>query len=186
MSMSNVRSKRESYSRLIRGDFGNTVPVWFDLDVWEREGRGLMPTWGVRSMTAGGPCRLHTPADQVRATADAFLATGHVPNVSPMISNVATATLAVDVWDAPGGLTVTGAEHPAREFNWREMMKRPAAWRGLAARHVLSRHLNPSSLADLYAVLDRFPGHVVELSALPVCYGTVPGRNAVVWEVRDY
>jgi len=51
---------------------------------------------------------------------------------------------------------------------------------------VLRKHLNPNSLDDLSTVLDRWPGHVVELSAVEGCFGTVPGRNGIVWEVRNY
>lgn len=185
-STSRIRSKRESYRLLTAGLLGNTIPVHFDADKWERDHSREMPTWGVRCMTPGGPCRLHVPTPLVRPVFDAVRAAGHVPNISAMVSNVAPASLACDVWDAPGGLIVFGVEYPAREFDWREVMRRPVQWTGLAARMLLAKHLNPASLADLHAVLDLYPGHVVELSALPVCYGTVPGRNAVTWEVRDY
>lgn len=186
LSTSRVRNKSDSYRRLLRGDFGNTIPVHFDVDAWEREHSHEMPTWGIRTMSPGGPCRLHVPTMQVRPVWDAIVTMGHVPNVSAMVSNVAPATLACDVWESPGGLIVTGAEYPAREFNWRAMMRRPVVWKGLSARMLLERHLNASSLADLQTLMSRFSCHVIELTAMPVCYGTIPGRNAVIWEVRDY
>lgn len=186
MSTLTVKDKQTSYRLLTTGYFGNTIPVWFSLYRWERDAIGTVPTWGVRTLTPGGPCRLHVPAALVPATFEGIQNCGHTPCISAMVSNVARTTLAVDVWDAPGGLVVCGAEYPDPLFNWREMMRNPRTWRGVEARNVLARHLNPSSLADLEVLRDRVPGHVYELSALDKCYGTVPGRNAVVWEVRMY
>lgn len=59
-------------------------------------------------------------------------------------------------------------------------------WFGSAARVLLTKHLNPNSYDDMSVLCDRLPGHVVELSALDRFYGTVPHRNAIVWEVRNY
>jgi hypothetical protein len=65
-------------------------------------------------------------------------------------------------------------------------MLAPRLWEGSAARGLLRAVLNPNSYDDLMEMIGVYPNHVVEMSVLDCCFGTVPGRNAVVWEVRRY
>jgi hypothetical protein len=46
--------------------------------------------------------------------------------------------------------------------------------------------MTPSSYDDWLMLIDRYPGHVLEVSIYDRCLGDVPGRNALVWEVRRY
>jgi hypothetical protein len=181
-----IRHKAQMYRLLASGAFGNTIPQFFDVHLWAVSPEALaFDLWGVRTMTPGGPCRLNCPYAEVAETAYRFIREGHRVNISPMVDAVARVTLWADVYDSESGLIVYGIENPPRGGSWRALMpSQGREWRGIEARRVLARHLNPSSLADLWAVFDRWPGHVVELSALAGTFGTVPGRNAVVWEVR--
>jgi len=183
-----ITNKRDMYRLLTAGSLGNTIPQWFDVSEWERSAdAGRYPLWGVRSLVPGGPCRLNCPAAEVRATAERpeFQRAG--VNVSAMVDAVTVVTAWLEVYDSPTGLVVYGIEYPPRGVSWREWMPtRGRHWEGTAARMVLRKHLNPNSLDDLSTVLDRWPGHVVELSAVEGCFGTVPGRNGIVWEVRNY
>lgn len=187
-----VRTKAEMYRRLAAGAFGNTVLQYFDVAAWAASPDAVRyATWGVRTLTPGGPCRLNCPRAEVAATAGGFAAAGHRVNVSLMIDAVCTVTAWLEAFDSAAGLVVEGVEAPdtAGGWTWRNSMPDPARrrrWEGAAARCVLRRHLNPNSLDDLAAVLDHFPGHVVEMSATDRCFGTVPHRNTVVWEVRGY
>jgi hypothetical protein len=180
--MSPITSKRQMYAALAAGGFGNTIPAYHSVADWHAAGGPRLPFWGVRTMTPGGPCRLNCPAAEVEATFAEYLP--HRPNVSVMISSVGQVTWLGDVWDSPTGVVCSGVEAPTRVHDWRALMKSPRQWAGVSARALLRRHLNASSLADLWAVFDRWPSHVVELSAMDRCFGTVPGRNGIVWEVR--
>lgn len=184
--MEPVTSKSRMYSLLASGAFGNTIPQYFSLEKWEQSDEAARyAVWGVRTLTPGGPCRLYCPRDEVRDTClrPEFAKAGI--NISVMIETVLNVTLFADVFDTQTGLIVYGVEYPGRGAFWRKVMsEKGKQYQGLAARMLLARHLNASSLADLDAVLECYPGHVVELSACDRCFGTVPGRNAVVWEVR--
>lgn len=181
-----VRSKGRMYDMLASGAFGNTTFQWFSLKKWNNDPESSRyQEWGVRTLSAGGPCRLYCPREEVEATVLNYQRAGHDCNISVMVDAVARVTLWADVYDSPTGIQVYGIENPGKGQSWRKLMPSEGRqYSGLTARMLLQKHLNPSSLADLEAVLEQWPSHVVELSALARCFGTVSGRNAVVWEVR--
>lgn len=180
-----VTNKRQMYYLLTLGAFGNTIPQYSSVEEWRDSGDDRRyPSWGVRTKTPGGPCRLLCPAEEVEATVCSF--TPHLPNISVMISTIGRVSWLGDVTYGPGGWVLSGIEYPERYHDWRPLMRSPNRWEGLVARTLLRRHLNSNSLADLEALVDRFPDHVYELSCLDRCFGTVPGRNAILWEVRKY
>jgi hypothetical protein len=180
-----IQTKTQMYALLSAGAFGNTVPQYFSVDTWlKSEDVARYPMWGLRSLTVGGPCRLYCPTGEV---ADTGRLMGANVNISPMIDAVSTILLWADVYDSPTGLIVYGIERPPHGASWRGWMpSKGREFRGIAAHQMLRRYLNPNSLADLQAVFERWPGHVVELSACDRCIGVVPGRNAVIWECRSY
>ena len=66
----------------------------------------------------------------------------------------------------------------------RETMADPKyAW-GLKAKLLLEHYLDPSSLADLYALFDTYEDCTVEFSAFSIDLGCIPHRNCLVWECR--
>lgn len=183
-----IRTKGRMYDLLSRGVLGNTIPQWFSLKKWRADPDARRyAVWGVRTMTPGGPCRLYCPEADVAATVAEYEAAGHACNISVMIDAVVNVTLYADVFEVPSGLAVYCVENPGKGASWRKVMPTLGRqYEGLAAKMLLRKHLNASSLADLEALMERYPGNVVELSACSTCFGTVPGRNAVIWEVRDY
>jgi len=68
----------------------------------------------------------------------------------------------------------------------RDAMKCSSEAFNLEARMLLRLHLSPPSLDDIDGLLDMFSEHVVEFSAYECFLGDIPGRNAVIWEVREY
>jgi hypothetical protein len=177
-----IRTKRQMYERLAAGAFGNTNPQWFSVDDWHGAGVShTAPLWGVRSLVPGGPLRLDCPAGEVALTALGF---GCAYSISPMVDP--WLTLRCDVMRREDGLYVYGVEG-RRDLKWRDAFRRVGrSWHRLEAAMLLLRHLNANSLSDLEDLLDLYPDHVIELTALDRCYGTVPHRNGVVWEVRIY
>ena len=186
--MSAVTNKAAMYQLLSEGAFGNTIAQFFSVEDWQASAdRRRFPLWGVRTLTPGGPCRLNCPSDEVAAVFAQYTGAGQAANISAMVSAVYLARWMGDVFEDHTGLRCYGIEYPRQGLSWRLAMPVDGVeTRGLAARQLLRRHLNASSLADLEAVLECWPGHVVELTAFDCCVGQVPGRNAVIWEVRYY
>lgn len=181
-----IRNKDQMYDLLSSGRLGNTIPQWFSLSAWQTDPIARhYRVWGVRTLTPGGPCRLYCPEDEVATTVEEYESNGHACNISVMIDAITEVTLYADVFDSDTGITVYAVENPGKGASWRKVMPTLGRqYEGLVAKMLLRKHLDPSSLADLEALLERYPKHVVELSACSTCFGTVPGRNAVIWEVR--
>lgn len=184
-----VTSKRQMYRLLTEGAFGNTIPQFFSYESWVNSLEySRYRIWGIRSLRAGGgPCRLNCPREEVLDTISRSEFASAGVNISAMMDVVTRVKLWCEVVETETGLAVYGIENPPRDGSWRELMgKHGVQYTGLTARNLLRRSLNGSSLADLRELLDKYPGHVVELSACSSNVGTIPGRNAIIWEVRKY
>lgn len=195
-----VLTKADMYRRLAAGEFGNTIPQYFSCREWlNRSDSESYPFWGVRTLTPGGPCRLHCPAGEVVATANQYQTAGHAINISMMVDAVATVKTWLEVLDLSPNhfglwsdtLIVEGIEWPdtPNGATWRNSMPNPQLrkrWAGKAARLVLERHLRRSSLDSIGSLLRDYPRRVIELSALDKCFGTLQNQNHVIWEVRNY
>jgi hypothetical protein len=183
------------YARIVAGEFGNTLPRWIGPDQFRPWVDAARPAnapvlWGVQHTTiAGFPgTKLNVPTAQVLDTithggfGDDFC-------ISPMITSLPGLATR---WEGDvtrhhetGAIYCSGNTRPA-PGSWRTHMKAPRLWEGSAALLLLRTVLNENSFDDLMTLLDDYPGHVVELSATDKCYGTHPGRSAIIWEVRAY
>lgn len=74
----------------------------------------------------------------------------------------------------------------ARLLRMRDVLPYAVETEGLRARLLLQRHCTPASYDDLLTLLELFPDHVIEFSAYRRTVGTLPQRNVIVWEVRQY
>lgn len=184
-----VTTKRDMYTRLVAGEFGNTLRRWFNWSSWffDRAAEKY-ELWGVQHASiAGFPgTRLDVPRRNVaRTIQEGGFGDDYV--ISPMIHQIGAVRWEGDVCrrhDGPG-LLCSGNLNPANG-SWRRHMLAPKRWEGSAANILLRHILNENSYDDLMILLDTYPDHIVEFSALDVCFGTVPGRNAIVWELRRY
>lgn len=173
-----VTSRADMTRRLRAGEFGNTFPFWTDLRDWPATPDTL---WGVQhTIIAGFPgTRLNVPTEGVIPLIERhFGGVGY--RISPMVP-AGSVQWEGDVWR--GGCSGNVVPEPG---SWRTHMLRPRLWEGSAAVCLLSSLLNPNSYDDLQTLFDAYPDHIVEVSVLDRCLGTVPGRNTVVWEVRRY
>ncbi len=185
-----VLTKADMYRRLESGEFGNANPQWRTIESWVEACRGkpwdTWKLWGIRSLKPADPrCALNVPAAQViphicisGLRIDGF-------NISPMVPGRVQWEGDVMRRHDGAGLLCSGNLAP-EPGSWRRHMLSPRRWEGSAATAVLRSVLNENSYDDLMIVLDNHPDHVIELSALDICFGTVPGRNGITWECRLY
>jgi hypothetical protein len=185
-----VTNKKQMYSLLSTGTFGNTVPQYFDLFSWVMSpDHSKYKLWGIRSGVAGGDKRMQLNVHRAtvpRLYEEWFPEGGG--NISPMIDQWAKLRAEVMLNRfGPFGLQVHYADGYDPDNPWRgSFQKYGRTVSGLVATHLLRKYLWPSDYEDLMLLLDRYPDHVVELSACSRAVGVVPRRNTVIWEVRKY
>jgi hypothetical protein len=57
---------------------------------------------------------------------------------------------------------------------------------GLTALNLIKSNLFPSSYEDLQTLFSIFPDSVIEFSSYRFPLGSLPNRNTLIWEVRNY
>lgn len=185
-----VVTKRDMYVRMGRGEFGNSLPQWTDWEEWTaaEQGRDKYELWGVRSQTANDPrTKLNVHRGDVFSYLDSTGLLRDAYQLSAMVDQAANVVAELQMYQATDGLHLEGNFAPvAGHGQWRNHMRSPRSWSGAVAIQVLRAVANDNSFDDLLELLCRYPDHVVEFTALDATFGTHPGRNCVVWEVRRY
>ena len=57
---------------------------------------------------------------------------------------------------------------------------------GPRAQLILKRVLSAGSYEDFLVLGEMYPNATIEFTAYEIFVGDIPGRNAVIWEVRNY
>lgn len=180
-----VLTKADFYRRYLRGEFGNRAPTFRTLDEWVASPWRSEPA-GIRSTRPGGRFAHHLEPHAVPMAYLDYLQDGFRPEELVIsVSSPKGRLIQGEVQDLPGiGLS----------FYWTddEDAMRPALLRsgrmayGLEARHLLRCNLDSTSFDWLDVLRDRYPGHVIELTAWDRPWGDLPKLNTVIWEVRNY
>jgi len=173
--MSAVYNKKQMFDLLLSGCFGNSVYHTTDPRFVLNDGY----SGGVRHMRPGLPFLSNQTA------VDAYKHMVNCPYGGGCVFGRATPDhlLTFQGEYAPDGrLWFSRAKLTMR----RALREAPEWASGLLARSLLKHYMCPSSYADFLALTERYPDSVVEFSCYRVPWGTVPGRNTVVWEVRNY
>lgn len=198
-----IEDKTTMYAKLKAGEFGNTIPQYNSIEEWKNVVKKPESNlWGVRSLLKSSHgAKLNVPADQVEETAMKYFQ-GNV-NISPMIDPFVTAMLQI-TWASLAGteghlvqrpvtleLMVSGILYPKFDqgWNWVNSMRDPQRfqeWNGIRAVYILKHFLNENSYDDLQCLMEQYPESTIEMSCTNKCLGTIPHRNAVIWEVRNY
>lgn len=184
--MAEIRSKRQFFELWRAGCLGNRPRLFETLD--EALASGL-PKIGFRQLgKAGGGAwelapREHLPYVHARWTRlhSPFLMDGSVPNDKTLIQGelcqtdrglYAFVAVSPSVGLEPMRLTMAKGLH--RSY-----------WRA-EANALMRRYIDASSLDDIRDLFDLYPDAVIEFAAFAVNVGNIPGRNTIIWEVRNY
>jgi len=68
----------------------------------------------------------------------------------------------------------------------RALKKETKHIQGREADRLLRANLFPTSLDDISTIQEMFPKAAIEFSSYRFPVGEFPGRNTIIWEVRDY
>lgn len=178
-----ILTKSQSVRLWQSGAFGNKLRSWNSLEEMCKcgfEGRVAMRS---RSGRGGGVCIYDVPSDDVAAILEYQDTERHDLMINEM---------------APSEATVVQGEYLNDALSWgyflysralvpmREALRTPSTSTGLQTDFILREVMTTASWEDWQELIARYPGHVLEVSIFDHCLGDIPGRNALVWEVRRY
>jgi hypothetical protein len=174
--VSQIPNKARAYELYLAGEFGNKLRTWANVEEFRRSGfagevsirNAKIPNWKTR---------YRVPAAEAReVTVDGATFNESAPDDHLTLQGEVART-------AELGLYLRYSTEP--NLKMKEAMAQPKHATLLRAAAFLSVHLWPSSLDDLYELLDRFPDATVEFSAFSCAVGDCLYRNTIFWEVRD-
>ena len=186
-----ILDKRTNYRLWQSGAFGNKLSAWRSIDEWRDSGfAGLVVLRSL--MEGGGPCEYNLTPERAEKAVQQWLAKGHPSDrimfneAAPDQSLLLQGEYLNDIH--LGGPSYWGYFHYSRvKAQMRDALKEaPEVAQGLRSDLMLRLAMTPSSYEDWLLLLDRYHGHVFEVSIYERCLGDTPGRNALVWEVRRY
>jgi hypothetical protein len=184
-----VTGKRLNYELWTSGAYGNRLRSWRSVGEWERS--GFAGSVALRVLGAGGGlCTYDLQSWEVVDEYCRWIEAGTRPE------DVVVCEMAPD-----DRLIVAGEYHhdPLPDGSFRHFfhsrlrlpMRRALRLggevaTGLRATAILCQSMTDRSWEDFSELVMAYPGHVVEVSVYDHCLGDLPGRNALVWEVRRY
>ena len=184
-----VLTKRDFVRRYSANEFGNRAPTWdtFDEFLASRCDLQLNALYHIRNRVAGGKTWYNVPGRFVSDVYHSEVLGGGIPPNQVYFSAMAPTEKTLiqgEVLQRYNGLhfvcsTVRKPMRDALSEQWTEAV-------GVRAVALLRHFLNAASYDWLETLLERYPEHVIEISVYDTCWGTVPGHNTVVWEVRNY
>lgn len=176
-----VKRKADYYRRWLRGEFGNKPRAW------DRLANVDCDPVVVRYLEPGSPyCAYDVPRNRVDRVLARMVRNGADPVKFVFNECMPNDRLALqgELADLPGGLHLFGSTEkvPMRDALGRSNFSE----HGLAALSRLRQVMTPSDLADVRALFELYPDHVIEFSTYRGSVGCLPGRHTVIWEVRCY
>ena len=178
-----VQTKVDFVRRYQAGEFGNRAPTWDTYEEFKESGyKGLVH---IRNRVAGGPTWYDVPWDEVwykfcecccQVDGSSLYFSGMAPT--------ATTSLQGEVRQSERYLDLyySTVPKPMRA----SLLEGGRQVYGILALSLLRTHMDASSFDWTQELLERYPGHVIEFSCYGVNWGTIPNRNTILWEVRNY
>jgi hypothetical protein len=179
-----IGCKAEYYRLMERGFLGNTLRNWHNVDdVWNSGVKQI----GFREMNRSGGGGAHEviPRYWLYYTHKKWVTLGRsfiMDEAAPDSDCLLQGEICRTFRGLEGCLGVrTG--HRMRD-SMRLGLLQPV--KGLIINALLDIFLDPSSRDDIEILLELYPEATIEFAAYPYTLGKIPGRNTVIWEVRDY
>ena len=187
-----VLSKLQNYRLWQGGAFGNKLRAWRTVDEWRESGFDGMVV--LRTVVGGGgPCRYNLQPGEVDAEVVGWLALG-IPLDRIMVNEAAPDGDVIlqgeylnDIYEIDGEAGWGYFRYSRARAQMRDALAAsPEVAHRLRSDLLLKLAMTPASHDDWNLLLEQHPGHVLEVSIYDRCLGDIPGRNALVWEVRKY
>lgn len=139
--------------------------------------------FGIRYLVPGGPFRGHMSYQDLckewSARLPEFKGRMYVCGAAPDDARV----IQGELMRTPGGLYFHGS---TGKTTVREAMLDGSAfdWSGFTPAAALRQGMTPESWQDIQEIFDLWPDAIIEFTVFSKCFGHLPNRNTVIWEVR--
>jgi hypothetical protein len=181
----NIATKADYLNHAARGVLGNQMPSWPSPEAAALS--GYSGPVMVRYKAPDSPyMRADVPMADVPGVLAEMVGRGAIRDLLYLTHMTTSVGRRIngEVWDGPDGLYLnysTAQTHlrAGLEQSGRHVERS-------AALAVLRWACCASSFDDLMGLLEKHPDAVIEFTAYDREIGDIPGRNTVVWEVRNY
>jgi hypothetical protein len=187
-----ILTKKQNYRLWQGGEFGNKLRAWRTIDEWRASGFAGLVALRVLGVGGGGPCAYDVLPNEVEGMVG-YWGTFGVPRSWIMINEMGPGGEILqgeylnDIYVIDGEARWGYFLHSRASVPMREALRAaPQIAHGLRADLLIREAMTPSSYEDWRLLLDCYSGHVLEVSIYDRCLGDIPGRNALVWEIRKY
>lgn len=181
-----VRTKEQSFRLWQSGEYGNKLRAWETVRAWYRDTHWGLVAFRVREGHGGGPTLYDVRPEYLTQALDYFAKKG-ISSDRLMVNEMAPHCEILQGEYSNDDLGSRQFLHSRARLRMRDALKAsPQVTHGLRSDLILREAMTPSSYSDWQLLLDRYPNHVLEVSIYAHCLGDIPGRNALVWEVRQY
>jgi hypothetical protein len=179
-----LKSKVDSYVIYKEGGFGNKLRTWANYEEFSRSGfSGLV---SLRYHEPASPYwRYNIPANDVPDIIATLVKQG------ADFRKIVIGEMAPDEYLLFQGELMRSVNYfdfcySREQIPMREALKNPIHTSGIEVVRMLRDGMTGSSFEDLDALLDLYPDSIIELSVYSRDVGSIPDRNALIWEVRNY
>lgn len=182
-----IENKAQNYKLWVSGALGNRLRSWRTHEEYLTSRFGGRVVLRYLGECGGRWCKYNLRRDEVDPTIKGWLREG--AELKRVMFNEAApdqhVTLQGELWN--GGDNWNYFHHSFARLHMRAALAAaPERSCGLRTEFLLRSHMTFSSYADLQVLRELYPDHVLEIGVYSVCVGDIPGRNALVWEVRRY
>lgn len=183
-----LNKEKETYPLFEYGYFGNTVKVWRSYnEIIESGWNGLVSMRSKKGIPRGKP-EYHLPIEMLperikawdeMGTPERFISFNESPPDHRLILQGEIGHYAYSRgWE----LLYSTLKEPMN----RALDMDSKIVQGLKALTMLRTAIDPLSFMDIEHLINTFPDSAIEFSTFEVPVGNIPGRNTVIWEVRNY
>ena len=182
-----ITNKKDFYQKSQEGLLGNTFRVWMSYDEYIQSGyKGLITLrYLIRDSGYFVPVVEYKDidgilVDLIKKGANLNLFTfGEIP-----IKEKEYRLIQDELYYSDTGLVL---EYTFNQGNLRHaLQKNYIRAEGIKAKLLLEGLLDPNSYNDIFELLEKYDGAIIEFSTFAGYVGTLPNRNTIIWGVRNY
>lgn len=184
--MRTVNSKADYFRLCEAGIFGNSLRLWGTLDEVKEDGYTGVLSARVRRSTGGGHTRYNIKSIQEAEEVLAQWQAEGVQQKEIYFNESAPDEFLVSQGELMLSTNFYSYFYCNEKLKMRDAMKKGRQMEGLQVKMYLQSIMTPASYHDVQDLLNEFSDSVIELSVYDRCLGSRPGRNTLIWEVRNY